>query len=143
MQRSASSPDREVLLPQHDSMPSGSGVIPAPSERQMSARSRSAEDFFRESYGELIKQALRFGARHVEAEDAASQTLVEACKRWDVLTDPLAWTRKAVVTNLIKVRQSEAKRWDRSIRGGYVTAQGEDDHDFNIWEDNQWVEQML
>jgi RNA polymerase sigma-70 factor (ECF subfamily) len=53
------------------------------------------EGFFRAEYRGLVVYVRSLGARHADAEDAASEAMLQAHRRWRSLRQPRNWTRKA------------------------------------------------
>lgn len=94
---------------------------------------------------DLIGKVMGAGGSLEEAEDATAETLLELLqhalggKRID---NPPAWARRAVWSNFLKVREGDRKRLKRLREVGYVLDEGEDDR-LVIWEDKQWVDQLL
>jgi RNA polymerase sigma factor (sigma-70 family) len=48
-----------------------------------------------------------------------------------------------VVSNFVKAKTRDAERLLRTIAAGHVTPDVGEDSNFNVWEDEQWVAQML
>jgi RNA polymerase sigma factor (sigma-70 family) len=101
------------------------------------------EEFYRDEYRMLIKVALAAGATMDEAEDASNQTMLEIWRGWKKIDHPRAYARKAVVSNVYKQRKRDSRRTGLAIKGGHLTAGGDVDTQLVVWEDQQWVEQML
>jgi RNA polymerase sigma factor (sigma-70 family) len=123
------------------------GVVRATGSPQAAA-SRLSEleeqaQFFRRNYKILCKAARVVGATGDQAEEAVSDAMKEVLRRWPELDDPLSYARRAVFTNFIKQKKRDGDRVLRTIAGGYVTPDGANDAGLLIWEDRQWVHQML
>lgn len=101
------------------------------------------EDFYRHDYRLLIKVVMAAGATPDEADEAVDQTMEEVLRRWRQLEHPRGFARRAVVTNFVKRKMRDRERLVRTIEGGHVTPQCEDDRGLNVWEDKQWVDQLL
>lgn len=103
------------------------------------------EDFFRDAWRELVRHAMIVGATKDEAEDAASQTLLEMLRRWPVQPHPLGYARRAVVNNYIKARTRGNQRIaQRLIERGHVLPQeGAEDSRLTAAEDNEWAADVL
>lgn len=101
------------------------------------------ENFFRANYRPLLRVAGYAGASTEEAEDAVQQAMIEVSRHWHRLDDPWPWACRAVVNNYRKVRKREAQRLARTANGGHVTPAGYDDTALTVWEDQQWIDQML
>jgi DNA-directed RNA polymerase specialized sigma24 family protein len=103
------------------------------------------EDFFRSAWRELIKHAMVVGATRDEAEDAASQTMLEMLRRWPVQPHPLGYARRAVVSNYIKARaRGDQRIAQRLIERGHVPHQeGAEDSRLTASEDDEWAAGVL
>lgn len=103
------------------------------------------EDFFRGAWRELIRHAMIAGATKDEAEDAASQAMVEMLRKWPVRPRPLAYARRAVVNNYIKARTRGNQRIaQRLIERGHVSHhEGAEDSRLTASEDNEWAADVL
>lgn len=60
------------------------------------------EEFYRSSYRPLLRDVIVAGGNPHEAEDALSAAMVEVIQRWDKITNPHAYARRAAISNLIK-----------------------------------------
>jgi RNA polymerase sigma factor (sigma-70 family) len=123
----------------------GSASAPPPPrvDRRADAAA-SFEDFFRPAYRELIKTAMYAGATKHEADEAAAAAMQEVLRRWSELDDPLAYARRAVVSNFIKERTRNLDRVRRrQVEQSAGTAEYRTDPNLTIWEDQEWVLQML
>jgi DNA-directed RNA polymerase specialized sigma24 family protein len=103
------------------------------------------EDFFRESYRELVGRAMLAGATIEEARDAASETLTEMLLIWPLPGSPLAYARRAVVSNFIQAKtRGPGRLLDRLVeRGHAVREQGVEDGGLSVFEHDSWVEDVL
>jgi RNA polymerase sigma factor (sigma-70 family) len=101
-------------------------------------------DFFREHYRTLVRTAMYAGATPMEADEATQMTMGELLSRWAGVDDPLAYGRHAVVNTFVKTRTRGLDRLRvRQIRR---TAAGPPAHDspaLTLWEDREWVIQLL
>ncbi len=97
--------------------------------------------FFRESYRSLITAAMYVGATREEADDAAAQAMAEVHRRWAELDKPLAYARCAVVSNFIKAKKRDTRR--RQVEQDAATAQCRVDDGMTVWENQEWVRQMV
>jgi RNA polymerase sigma factor (sigma-70 family) len=111
------------------------------------------EQFFREHYRDLIKITMYAGANQEQAMEAASAAVEEMLRpdrnspghrTWDRLQDPLKWGFRAAINHYLKekTRGLDTRRL-RLAEVGAGTAEGSDDAQLTVWEDVQWVEQML
>lgn len=84
------------------------------------------------------------GATRQEADEATAAAMREVLRRWGELDDPLAYARRAVVSNFIKERTRNLDRVRRrQVEHGAGTAEGRSDANLTVWEDREWVLQML
>lgn len=116
---------------------------PAPEPRPLAPE--GFEEFFRASFRELVRTAMTAGAKPEEAEDAAAKTLTEMLPAWPVPGYPLAYARRAVVSNFIKDKTRGNRRVaQRLIDRGHVPHQeGAEDARLTAWEGDQWVADIL
>jgi RNA polymerase sigma-70 factor (ECF subfamily) len=101
------------------------------------------ESFYRCNYRFLVKVVLTAGATLDEAYEAVDQTMEEVLRRWSELDHPRAYARRAVLSNFIKTRSRDRQRLVRTLQGGHLSPELRDDHELNVWEDEQWVAQLL
>jgi RNA polymerase sigma-70 factor (ECF subfamily) len=100
--------------------------------------------FFRSAYRELLKTAMYTGATKHEADEATAAAMREVLRRWGELNDPLAYARRAVVSNFIKENTRNLDRIRRrQVEQHAGTAEGRTDLNLTVWEDREWVLQML
>jgi RNA polymerase sigma factor (sigma-70 family) len=101
-------------------------------------------EFFRATYRDLVQTAMYGGATRQEGEDAASATMEEVFRRWAELREPLAYARRAVISNLIKEKTRNLDRVrQRQIECGAASSEGDLDPELTAWEDEEWIRQML
>jgi RNA polymerase sigma factor (sigma-70 family) len=113
-------------------------------EPRVSSAEGGFADFFRTSYRELVRAAMYAGATQHEAEEAAATTMKDVFKRWAELDNPLAYARRAVVNDFVKEKTRNLDRVRRRMAAhGAGTADGREDSRLTVWEDRQWVTQML
>lgn len=103
------------------------------------------EDFFRDAWRELVRHAMIVGATKDEAEDAASQAMLEMLRKWPVQPRPLAYARRAVISNYIKARARGNQRIvQRLIERGHVSRhEGAEDSRLTASEDSEWATDVL
>lgn len=82
------------------------------------------------------------GATRVEAEDAVASAMAEIFRRWDEIGDPLAYARKATRSNFVKEKTRPYRLVSHLIECGEVAGEYEDP-ELTMWEDRQWVKQLL
>lgn len=136
---------RRVLLLQRHRQAAEQVVVDAAGESAGPPAPEGFEDFFRDAWRELVRHAMIVGATKDEAEDAASQTLLEMLRRWPVQPHPLGYARRAVVNNYIKARTRGNQRIaQRLIERGHVLPQeGAEDSRLTAAEDNEWAADVL
>lgn len=118
--------------------------VPAPAvASRQAAAPEGFEEFFRTEYRMLIGVAVLAGATPEEAEDAVGQSMIEVLARWRNIRKPRAWARRAVLSNFYKQRNRDNKRREREIKDFDLTAGSQDDSNLVVFEDKQWVEQVL
>jgi RNA polymerase sigma factor (sigma-70 family) len=105
----------------------------------------SFQTFWEDHYEYFFKSLRYIDATKEDAEDTIGDVIADmmAKKTWDTLTDPKAWTRTAVLHTYYDRRRRERMRPEREIEGFHGTPDSHIDHDLNIWEDCEWVTQML
>jgi len=101
------------------------------------------DEFFDANYRPLVKIAMFAGASLHDAEEVVHETMTYLYKRWGEITEPRAYARKAVVTNVIKLKKRDGQRFDRTVSGGHVTPDVDDCTAMTVWEERQWVTQRL
>lgn len=102
------------------------------------------EQFFREAYTPLMRDALFAGGSWHEAEDAVAAAMTEVLQRWDKIVNPRAWARRAVISNLIKNEQRGLRRIrERLIQRGAVRPEHDLDPGLVVWEQQEWVMLLL
>ncbi len=100
--------------------------------------------FFRAGYRELLKAAMYAGATKHQADEAAATAMRDVLRRWGELDDPLAYARRAVISNFIKEKTRGLDRVRRrQVELGAGTAEAREDPGLTVWEDREWVMQML
>ena len=85
------------------------------------------------------------GATLQEAEDAASQTMIELLPKWPLHTPPLTYARKATFHNFIKAKERGPRRVARRMveRGHIAHHEGAEDRRLTELEDDEWIGQVL
>ncbi|WP_067500120.1 sigma-70 family RNA polymerase sigma factor [Actinoplanes sp. TFC3] len=87
--------------------PSGSGAGALPAAPIAAAPpAAEIEDFFRRYWEGLVRNLMREGANRWEAQDAVSEAIREALRRWRDLTHPVAWVRTAARSHWLKQRRA-------------------------------------
>jgi RNA polymerase sigma factor (sigma-70 family) len=100
--------------------------------------------FFQRAYRAVIQTVLYAGATFHEAEEAAAAGMEEVFRRWDEITSPLAYARRAALTSFLKEKERGPDRVRRRM-AVRAEARQEDTEDaaLTVWEDRQWVAQIL
>ena len=102
----------------------------------------SIEDLYRQHYAELI-QALRYmGATAAEADDAIGDVLLSMCRTWHAPKHPYAYARKAVRNAFLNLRHA-AERQSAVCRQLQAQPSEHGEDTISIWEDREWVKQLL
>lgn len=103
------------------------------------------EEFFRASFRDVVKTAMIAGARFEDAEDAAAKALAGMLLAWPMPGCPLAYARRAVVSNFIKDKTRGNRRVARRLveRGHVPHQEGAEDARLTAWEHDQWVTDVL
>jgi hypothetical protein len=90
---------------------------------------------------------MTIGATMEDADDTISDVIVDMLKKdtWGRLTtNPRAWVRKAVLHIYYDQQKRQRQQFRREIQRQLAVAPGSHvDDGPNVWEDWQWVEQML
>lgn len=107
------------------------------------ATAEKIENFFRWRYRTLVALALFLGVSQQEAEDAVSATMEEMVGRWPEIRNPAAYARRAVMSNLIKAKERSRKLIHRLKERGHASPDAHFDQAMTIWENQQWVDQLL
>jgi hypothetical protein len=67
----------------------------------------------------VLRDVIFTGGNLHEAEDALSLAMTEVFQRWDTITNPRAYARRAAISNLIKIKQRGLARIrDRLVEQG-------------------------
>jgi len=102
------------------------------------------ETFYRQHYRLLMKIAIYLGATKEDAEDAVGETMTEVFQRWVEIDKPLPYARRAVVSHFLKSKERGLRRVRRRLaERGEAVQEGREDAGLTIWEDKQWVTQLL
>ncbi|MEV5561199.1 RNA polymerase sigma factor [Nonomuraea wenchangensis] len=114
----------------------------APPEADPSSRDQ-VEQFFRDHYRLLMKVARMHGATAQEADDAVGMTMIDLWQRWHAINNPKAYACRAVISNFIKNRNQANRESERLLRTQAPPMEADWDFRMTLWEDREWVEQML
>jgi RNA polymerase sigma factor (sigma-70 family) len=101
-------------------------------------------DFFQRAYRAVIQTLLYAGATYHEAEEAAAAGMEEVFRRWERIRSPLAYARRAALNSFLKEKERGPDRVRHRMAGHAEARQeGAEDADLTIWEDREWVAQVL
>jgi RNA polymerase sigma factor (sigma-70 family) len=103
----------------------------------------SFESFWEQHYRHYLTVLMAIGATMEDAYDTINDVIVDMLRKntWERLTaNPAAWVHKAVVHPYYD--QQKRERLRREI-GRHLTPESCIDESPNVWEDWQWVAQML
>jgi RNA polymerase sigma-70 factor (ECF subfamily) len=117
-------------------------TVPVPVMMPTAAPPGAFEEFFRGAYRNLLTVAMYVGATEGEAEDAVASAMEDVFRRWSEIANPLAYARKATVSNFLKDKGRHGRLIRRVIERGEA-AGGYQDPGLTVWEDREWVTQLL
>jgi RNA polymerase sigma factor, sigma-70 family len=83
----------------------------------------SFDEFFVAEYPRLVRVAMSAGATFPQAEEAAQEAALQAFRSWDRLTNPSAWSRKAVLHEYYKAIARDLRELElthKALRKGSV-----------------------
>jgi RNA polymerase sigma factor (sigma-70 family) len=119
-------------------------AMPVPLAEQEVSPPDGFVGFYRAHYRDLLRSAMYAGATKREADEAAQAVMKEVLKHWSKLKDPLAYARRGVVSNYIKDKTRGLDRTrHRLVERGAGTAEGREDPNLTVWENREWVMQIL
>jgi RNA polymerase sigma factor (sigma-70 family) len=119
-------------------------VKPSPAAGQQAATLPEFVAFFRAEYRTLMWVVMSVGASPEEADEAAASAMEEVLRRWNQISAPLGYAKRAALSNFYKDTQRGLDRIrERLKQGAEARRDGEDDAGLNVWEDRQWVTQLL
>ncbi len=118
------------------------GLAPATivTDPAQALRDTAFSTFFRGSYRKVLTIVLAAGATLQEAEDAVSVGMTAVLTAWGQVELPLPYARKAALRSFIKgkVRARRHERFDPEMHDD-----GSIDPGLSVWEDAEWVRQLL
>jgi RNA polymerase sigma factor (sigma-70 family) len=119
-------------------------MVAPPTRPRTAAEMAAFEAFYRENWRRLVRIAVYLGAIQDDAEDAAEETMTEVFQRWGDIESPLAFARRAVVSHFLKEKTRGTERVRRRlVERGERLQEGQQDARLTLWEDRQWVTQLL
>lgn len=101
------------------------------------------DDFFRREYPLLVKVVMAVGGTLEEAHDAVGETMADLWRRWSTVREPRAYARTAVKNCFFKQRKRERAGLEKAVRGGHLTPEADECAELSVWEDRQWVGQLI
>lgn len=100
--------------------------------------------FFRSAYRRVVQTVMYTGGVEEDAEEAAAAAMEEVLRRWNQIDSPLAYARKAAVSHFLKEKERGIDRVrQRLSQRVEARNDGVQDSALTIWEDRQWVTQVL
>ena len=100
--------------------------------------------FFRAEYRKLMVTAMSVGATRAEADEAAAAAMEEVLRRWDQIDTPLAYGKRAALSNFFKEKERGLDRIRQRLQQGCEARRdGAAGAGLSVWEDKQWVIQIL
>ena len=102
-------------------------------------------DFYRKNYPKLVAAVMAVGAPFDDARDAVNEVVEEILVKgqWTTLSYPFSWIRTAAMRTYYDKCKRDRRGFTLAARGGHLVAEEYCDARLNIWEDTQWVQQML
>lgn len=107
------------------------------------ARDAAFAAFFRQHFRTLVAEAIFRGATFYQADEAAQLAMVEVHRRWFEIENPLAFARRATRSHYLKEILKDRKLQNKIVRKGHARPEVTEDNGLNVWEDRQWVDQIL
>lgn len=101
------------------------------------------ENFYRHEYRLLLEVVMLIGGTLDEAHDTVNQTMETLIPRWAKIRHPHKYVRVAVVSNFIKYKKRDRQGLQKAVEGGYLVQEAHDCPELTVWEDKQWVEQLV
>ncbi|PZG14849.1 RNA polymerase sigma factor [Nonomuraea aridisoli] len=114
-----------------------------PSKAETVTPQQPSTDLTKHYYRLLMKVVMMAGATQEEADDAVGMTMLDLWRRWPKIDDPKRYSCRAVVSNFYKRRNTDRKEAERLLSTQKPSAEGDWDAQLTLWEDQEWVEQML
>ena len=108
-----------------------------------SAPGADYNEFFDRSYRRLCQIAMVAGAGWHEAEDAVQTAMADLARRWHEVGKPFPYARRAVLNCVMKTKSNDKKLEHRLQERGHGVPECDPDSSMIIWEDQEWVNQLL
>jgi RNA polymerase sigma factor (sigma-70 family) len=110
----------------------------------MSSGPRDFEEFYGDSYHRLVRRAMYSGVMPEQAEDIVQDVMVAMLRRWAEIRDEASYARSAVLNNVKDERKGQFRLFRHLVEAGYAPrSEGAEDARLNVWEDEEWVAQVL
>ncbi|MGP4103773.1 RNA polymerase sigma factor [Nonomuraea sp. KM90] len=121
------------------------GVVEPKTSHEASPTVRkSAEQFYSKNWRLLMKVAMQHGASREEAEDAVHEIMIDMLRRWDKILNHKSYAATAVLNCVIKWHKRDRRQVELARKINSPSAEGGDwDRLMTVWENRQWVEQLL
>lgn len=100
-------------------------------------------DFYRREYRPLVKLVMAMGGTLDEAEEAVDETMADLWRRWPEIRNPEAYARTAVKRYFIGRKKRERSGLLKAVKGGHLTQEAHECTELTVWEDRQWVDQLV
>jgi RNA polymerase sigma factor (sigma-70 family) len=117
--------------------------VAQPMDPQQDNLSECFQTFYRREYRLLLKTVMAAGGTLEEARDAVGETIVEMWRRRAEISNFGAYASKAVLTNFKKQRMRDRNGLERAVKGGHLTLDIQECVELTVWEDKQWVDQLV
>ncbi len=121
------------------------GLARAPktvAEPAQALRNAAVSVFFRGSYRKVLATVIAAGATLQEAEDAVSDAMQAVLQAWGRIESPLAYARRAALRRFYKVR-IRSRTHEQVSLDLLPDDNGSTDPTLTVWEDGQYVTQLL
>ncbi|MEU7615359.1 sigma-70 family RNA polymerase sigma factor [Micromonospora rifamycinica] len=119
-------------------------ATPTPGVKRRAEVLQEFSEFYRAEYRTLLQAAMYAGANKHQADEATATAMREVMRRWDRLDRPLAYARRAVISNFLKEKTRSLDRIRRrQVEKQAGTVESREDPGMTVWEDREWVMQML
>ena len=107
----------------------------------------AVEAFYRTHYPGLLAHAMYIGVTREDAEDAVEAVIITMLPKWGEIQHPYHYARTAVTNELLKLRSRSRLAGRRMLESGMVASDRDQDlkqqNQLTMWEDRQWVTQIL
>jgi RNA polymerase sigma factor (sigma-70 family) len=102
------------------------------------------EEFFRQAYRPLVRDVIFAGWDPHDAEEAVAAAMTDVLQRWDAITNPRAYARRAAISHLINNKRRGLLRiTERLVQRGGIPPEHDLDPGLTVWEQQEWVSLLL